>query len=174
MKPWLVIIIVLFIAVAGYQFGYYHGKLTRSNAEKHRLNSVLERTRTQTSSELKVTRPPLVEEAMPSNTDENASDAITQRNIALRSEYQLAAFFTDHPNGKRFSLSKLKCSTEQCHFAGEYTGDKADFSRFLDDLKAQSWWQEGVSESIKHVDYGITRVGITFSMLPSKSHNITT
>ena len=54
MKPWVVIVLILFIAVTGYQFGFYHGKLASSNVEKERLNTVLERSRTTASSNLRV------------------------------------------------------------------------------------------------------------------------
>lgn len=174
MKPWLVIIIMLFIAIAGYQFGFYHGKLARSDTEKFRLNSVLERTRVNVPSELKVITPSRTKGDNRLSDNSHSSGAINQRNMALRAEHQLAEFLTYHPNGKLFSLNTLKCSTDKCQFTGDYSGKQADFSRLLDDLKAQPWWQKGVAQTVKHVNYGITRVDITFTTQPTRVKDVIT
>lgn len=46
MKTWLLIPLVIFIAVAGYQFGYYRAKLESSEADKVRVADAMEKQAT--------------------------------------------------------------------------------------------------------------------------------
>lgn len=54
MKRWPVLVLVLFIAIAGYKFFVYQHQLLESKAEKERLSSVLARSRATETRDLKV------------------------------------------------------------------------------------------------------------------------
>ncbi|MDO6568542.1 hypothetical protein Q4561_15830 [Alteromonas sp. 1_MG-2023] len=84
MKPWVVIVLILFIAVTGYQFGYYHGKLAGFNVEKERLNTVLERSRTTESSNLRVIKatPQMSGEAVPPEQEVDEQDAMETASVS--------------------------------------------------------------------------------------------
>ena len=176
MKPWVVIVLILFIAVTGYQFGFYHGKLASSNVEKERLNTVLERSRTTASSNLRVIK------ATPQMSGEAHAQPPTSAHILATNEdlfefkvqNEITEFLAFHPSGQKLTLNTFQCTRSECEFTGEYSGSHAGFERMLDDLKSQSWWQFGEMLEVSNIEEGNPRIGVKFSSKPVLISDATT
>ncbi|QJR81378.1 hypothetical protein CA267_011615 [Alteromonas pelagimontana] len=66
MKSWVLIPLVVFIAVAGYQFGYYRAKLENSDVDKLRISEVMEKGE---ASFMNVVQAPLQAAELPQDMD---------------------------------------------------------------------------------------------------------
>ncbi|CAD5249239.1 conserved hypothetical protein [Alteromonas sp. 38] len=165
MKPWVVIVLILFIAVTGYQFGFYHGKLASSNVEKERLNTVLERSRTTASSNLRVIKAtPQMSGESNIQTPENSHNFAMNEGLSdFQVQNEITEFLAFHPSGQKLTLNTFQCTQSECEFTGEYLGSHAGFEQMLIDLKAQSWWQFGEMLEVSNIEEGNTQVGVKFS-----------
>lgn len=166
MKLWVGIVLVLFIAVAGYQFGFYHGKLTASTAEKVRLNSLLTRERSHAPGDLRVMKG-LAQTHSNNQAKQGGADATGERDRSTdkdsNGERQLIAYLQQHPQGQTLTVSAFACVNEICEFSARYAGKQEDFSRLLHDLQRQSWWRYQEAERSSNVQNGIEQIDITFT-----------
>ncbi|MBB68254.1 hypothetical protein [uncultured Alteromonas sp.] len=176
MKPWVVIVLILFIAVTGYQFGFYHGKLASSNVEKERLNTVLERSRTTASSNLRVIKatPQMSGEAHGQTSDGAHTLATNEPLSDLQVQNEITEFLAFHPSGQKLTLNTFECTQSECEFTGEYSGSHAGFKRMLNDLKAQSWWHFGEILEVSNIEEGNPQIGVKFSSRPVLISDATT
>ena len=141
MKTWILVQLVGFIAVAGYQFGFYRGKLVASAAEKARINDVLTRSRKHEQPSIR-----------------HGTGTFPQRSVVLTD------FLNTHPNGKAFTLTAFQCdASDACEFTARYAGDNDGFLRLIHDLQQQDWWHFYESKRRAVSGDGIATIEVTFS-----------
>lgn len=165
MKLWVAVVLIVFIAVAGYQFGFYHGKLTASTAEKVRLNTLLTRERSHAHEDLQVMKGLSQQEAVVTATDTpkvlaGASLPVLNNTEA---ESELIAYLRHHPHGQTLTVHAFACVQDHCEFSARYAGKTEDFTRLLHDLQQQSWWQYREAARTSSVHNGIEQIDVTFT-----------
>jgi hypothetical protein len=171
-KLWVGILLILFIAVAGYQFVIYQDKLTASTAEKERLNSLLTRERSHVHGGLRVMKGLAQTHSNESSKGSNLlkqgwEDGSTELEFSAaknaHGERQLIAYLQQHPQGQTLTVSAFACANEVCEFSARYAGKQEDFTRLLDDLQRQSWWRYREAERSSNIHNGIAQIDITFT-----------
>lgn len=164
MKYCFAIVLVCFIAIAGYQFGFYHGKLVNSSAKMERLNTVLEHSRSFVTQDLNVIKA-TVKTSNNARHQFNSTDAATSDTDKVRyARSHLIHFLDAHPNGDALTLNQLTCSVSQCEFQGEYRGSQDALARLLKDLEVQTWWQYTATQEVTHGHSGLTQIDVIFSI----------
>lgn len=147
MKNWILVLLVGFIAVAGYQFGFYRGKLVASAAEKARINDVLTRSRIHEQPSIR-----------------HGARPFPQPSVVL------TEFLSAHPNGKAFTLTAFQCDvSEACEFTAQYTGDNDGFTRLIQDLQQQDWWHFNESTRRAVSGNGVATIEVTFTSSKTRS-----
>lgn len=141
------LLLVLFIAVAGYKLTGYQEQLRESNEDKARLNSVLARSRATESSELKVIhmpRPALSSESNGSYTSSVGVDSVV---ASMQSEHSdaetqsyLTTFFARHPHSELLKIETVKCEHAVCEIVGEYDGTESELYELVGELEKAPWW----------------------------------
>ncbi|BFT31770.1 hypothetical protein D210916BOD24_29460 [Alteromonas sp. D210916BOD_24] len=149
MKPWLFLLFLVFISVAGYKLSGYQHQLSESKADKARLNSVLSRSRATEASELKVIKPtPKLSLSTPpqeiNETVVAGDDVSGESRWTADMESFLNTFFTLPHNSQQFALSSVKCTNDLCEVMGQHSGTQRDLFDLVEALENEPWWEFGV------------------------------
>lgn len=177
MKSWVYLVLIGFIAIAGYKFGYYHDKLAVSDEDKQRL---LARFDDKPASALAVT------DSRPALPTTQAAPAVLWQSTLVKRQNLLAAakqqkadeagqdpdsearvkdFFTLHPNAQSLLLHSVRCTREGCELTGQYTGATDEFELMVEQLQGQPWWQYGTAMNSSSSEGDTTFFVLRFSPL---------
>lgn len=180
MKQWFVLLLVMFILVAGYKFSGYQHQLSESKAEKERLTSVLARPRSTENSELKVIRPtvtsshiaPILQTTSVSKTFVRINPAeaasllkafLTSYFIDAKSE---TSFFKDD-----FKVESVSCVQDTCLVGGQYDGSQSDLDNLVALLEADAWWGEEIPSISVQRTLSDVKLNVVFSTYQSTENN---
>ena len=133
MKSWVYLLLIGFIAVAAYKFGYYQKLLAVSDKDKQRILARLQ------------------DKSEPGSAQVTALAALTSPDTSIStvttadadSEARVKDFFTLHPNARSLLLHSVRCTVEGCEMSGEFDGQQTDFDLMVEQLEHQPWWRYG-------------------------------
>ncbi len=133
MKSWVYLLLIGFIAVAAYKFGYYQKLLAVSDKDKQRI---LARLQDKSAPE------PAQVTALAAVTPPATSTG-TALTADADSETRVKDFFTLHPNARSLLLHSVRCTVDGCEMTGEFDGQLTDFNLMVEQLEHQPWWRYG-------------------------------
>ncbi|QPG05887.1 hypothetical protein IT774_01055 [Salinimonas marina] len=138
MKRWIYLLLIGFIAVAAYKYGYYQKLLAVSDKNTQRIlmrlqekpepDPVQVETLTATAGQSSAAVSPYTGEALADDAD---------------SEDRVKEFFTLHPNARSLLLHSVRCNIDGCELTGEFTGQVSEFELMVEQLERQPWWRYG-------------------------------
>lgn len=125
MKRWPVLVLVLFIAIAGYKFFVYQHQLLESKAEKERLSSVLARSRATETRDLKVIK------AAPKLLSKYAG-TIPFPVASEQSALPLLRYFqVNHPPSPPSLPNSVICDLDSCEVKGLFGDNDSELEKRL-------------------------------------------
>lgn len=180
MKQWFVLLLVMFILVAGYKFSGYQHQLSESKAEKERLSSVLARPRSTENSELKVIKPTgTTSHTAPILQTTSASKTFTRTNSSEDESSLkafLAAYFVDVKNETsdftvNFKMESVSCVQDTCRVGGQYNGSERELTTLVASLEANAWWGEEMPTINVQRTHNDVKLNLVFSTYQSIENN---
>lgn len=128
MQKWGYILLLAFIGVAAYQFGYYQNKLSVSEKSKQQLLGEMERRS-------KLNAGPSINDATLSTPT-----AKREKNSAASIQNKQKDAFTLHPSKEYLLLHAVTCEQEGCRLTGQYQGKPETLRVMLDQMQLAPWW----------------------------------
>lgn len=125
MQKWGYLLLLAFIGVAAYQFGYYQNKLSVSEKSKQLLLGEMEQR-----SRL---------DAAPSAHGNQISPALDDNSSASTQRKQKDTL-TLHPSKEYLLLHAVTCEQEGCRLTGQYQGKPETLRVMLGQMQRAPWW----------------------------------
>lgn len=173
MKPWVYIALLIFIAVAGYQFGHYQNMLATSDKAKAQLFKDVqdEPTKPAVKVETPAVRPSVKTMDEPVGQTlrdwEDSRDTLTQMSAAVASvplrlnatEQKLKQYFTLHPDAETLLLHSVRCELKGCELTGQFEGSGEELQKLVEPLR-QSYTSASNSMSTQdNITHFVLQVG---------------
>ena len=180
MKQWFVLLLVVFILVAGYKFSGYQHQLSESKAEKERLTSVLARPRSTENSELKVIKPTVTSSHTAPILHTTSASKTFRRTNSSEDESSLkaflAAFFVDVKSETSdfavyFKVESVSCVQDTCRVDGQYNGSERELTTLVASLEANAWWGEEIPSISVQRTHSDVNLSLVFSTYQSTENN---
>jgi len=173
MKPWVYIALLIFIAVAGYQFGHYQNMLATSDKAKAQLFKDVQDEPAKPAVKVVTSAVKPSAEAIDEplgltlRSWEDSRDALTQIETTLASvplrlnatEQKLKQYFTLHPDAETLLLHSVRCELKGCELTGQFEGSGEELQKLVEPLK-QSYTSASNSMSTQdNITHFVLQVG---------------
>ena len=126
MQKWGYILLLAFIGIAAYQFGYYQNKLSASEKNSRLLFGEMEQ-REQLN-------------AVPSANIDKVSAPVLKVDGSKSESAKQHNTFILHPSKEYLLLHAVTCGQKGCKLTGQYQGKPETLRVMLDQMQLAPWW----------------------------------